>query len=700
MAAACANGFTDYFSPASSSGAAFSTNPDGAYADGGGAAEAENGRGLARRYGDFAIVVPEGCPILGLEVRADWWLDSAESKSSITVSLTSDRGQTWTDQEEDTNQTTSPANAALLGGPSDLWGGSWTADNLGDSDFQVRVITKSDSIERDFFLDWIAVRIYYGDEAVPTPTPPPIDTSYPVFVETSVSAKLPQTSTNSWGVVWMDYDNDGWVDFYYGRHQGKKASLYHNLGNGTFQDVGVPSGLQSQQDRHGCTAADFNRDTRIDLICTGDVEAGQRNRVWRPRLWLNNGNGTFMDVAESYGLVPQNDLERGRSATWIDYDHDGDLDLVHAGNYVRNLLFRSNYPAQTFTNIPSPASGLAGFANKLTRTVSSVDYDNDGCWDIFEGAKRLPRMTTQQVFLYHGNKTNGQCNGTFTDVAVQAGIIVDSAHSGAWGDYDNDGCMDLFVGGWIEPDVLEPQKLYHNLCNGSFQDVTSSAGIFAPNTPSPSDPDAARMGVWGDYNNDGLTDLFVVNGQDAAAAVNVPDQLYMNDGDGTFTEVAALSGIQGPSTGSGDGAAWADYNRDGFLDIAVGNGAGWAPCVFGSTPPCQGPLKLYRNTPNGNHWLTLHLHATKDYYGVGSSVTLSSGSTTQRRQVTDGAAGSSQNQQVVHFGLGAAQHVDSLLVKWPDGSQTVLSNLDVSAGQVDAECDLTQGASALVCTTP
>jgi len=236
--------------------------------------------------------------------------------------------------------------------------------------------------------------------------------------------------------------------------------------------------------------------------------------------------------------------------------------------------------------------------------------------------------------------------------------------------------VDLFVEGWIESDVVVPSSLYRNRGDGTFEDVTAAVGI----QQSP-----ARMAACGDYNNDGWQDLLVVNGMTVEAAANVPDQLYMNNGDGTFTEAAALAGVQGPSEGSGDGAAWADFNRDGFLDLAVANGSGWATCKFTVVPPCFGPAKLYRNTSNGNHWLQVRLHADADFFGYGSEVWATTGTLTQYRQMTDGAAGHSQNEQMVHFGLGSSTVVDTLVVRWPDGSEEVLTNVPA-----DQELVLTQ----------
>jgi hypothetical protein len=212
-------------------------------------------------------------------------------------------------------------------------------------------------------------------------------------------------------------------------------------------------------------------------------------------------------------------------------------------------------------------------------------------------------------------------------------------------------------------------RLYRNLGPGgggqvTFQDVTSAAGLAQAQT---------HMGVCGDFNNDGWQDIFVVTAVGLNDSSNPPDKLYLNKGNGTFTEAGGPAGVAGNGVGSGDGAAWADYNRDGFLDLLVGNGGGIVNCD--STPSCPGPPKLYRNTPNGNHWLDIRLRPTGNPNGYGSKITLTAGGLTQYRQMTDGVAGMSQNYQVAHFGLKNSTAVTSVVIRWPNGAQTTLNNV-------------------------
>ena len=216
-----------------------------------------------------------------------------------------------------------------------------------------------------------------------------------------------------------------------------------------------------------------------------------------------------------------------------------------------------------------------------------------------------------------------------------------------WGDFNNDGLSDFFA------TADGKQGLFKNNGDGTFSDVTDSAKILNSN---------ARTAVWGDFDNDGNLDLFVVNRWNGT--VNLPDILYRNNADGTFTDIAPGAGVVGPTTGSGDSAAWGDYNRDGFLDLFVTNGE------EGTT---IGSLVLYKNTGNTNHWLELKLRASDaNYFAYGTRVSMLAGGKIQYRQLTDNVSGSGQSEQIVHFGLGDAASIDQVTIIWPNGQTQTL----------------------------
>jgi hypothetical protein len=218
----------------------------------------------------------------------------------------------------------------------------------------------------------------------PTPTPTTC-ARRPWFVHCLPASPAPHRdrwgtalTRHSWGVAWGDYDNDGWPDVYYGRHAGLKSSLYHNLGNGTFEDVAPTSGIQIKLDRHGCAWGDYDADGYLDLMCTGGFP-GPRTIV----LWHNNGgNGTFTDVATAAGISKTDmpDTLSGRSITWLDYDLDGRLDFFNNGEFKKNVLGRNlgGWPSGHFSNVA--VQPLQNFANSMQESSSSVDYDNDNRW--------------------------------------------------------------------------------------------------------------------------------------------------------------------------------------------------------------------------------------------------------------------------------------------------------------------------------
>ena len=243
---------------------------------------------------------------------------------------------------------------------------------------------------------------------------------------------------------------------------------------------------------------DFNNDGKLDLFV--------KNWTTSPnRLYQNNGDGTFTDVAASAGLADY----RGSNSAWADYDNDGYMDVMMTG--FGGL-------------VPNPPDAL---------------FHNNG-------------------------------NGTFTDVTAPAGLPVRTIGRGiAWGDYDNDGNIDVFIArgstGPIPPDGSTKTSLYRNNGDGTFTEVTDQAGVgIIGNT---------WTAVWGDYDNDGYLDLFVTNSGDNPK--NNRCYLYHNNGDGTFTDVAAAEGLQlEDNVAAHKGASWADYDNDGFLDLMIKNGVG------------------------------------------------------------------------------------------------------------------------------
>ena len=203
----------------------------------------------------------------------------------------------------------------------------------------------------------------------------------------------------------------------------------------------------------------------------------------------------------------------------------------------------------------------------------------------------------------------------------------------------------------------------------------------------------AAAAVWGDFDNDGWLDLFVVQEYSPSDGLNLPNLLYMNNGDGTFTETAAAAGVSGPSNGSGDSASVADYDNDGFLDIAVTHaalqtdepgGPQYMPLSGEGFPPgrikqyafAPNPISLYRNNRNENHWLELRLEGSApNTFACGAKVWLTAAGARQFRELTDGVVQYGQSDRLIHFGIGPAARIDEVEIRWPNGEMQRLTDL-------------------------
>lgn len=494
------------------------------------------------------------------------------------------------------------------------------------------------------------------------------------------------------GVAWGDYDNDGWADLFVvnsvgpltlspaeQRESPAHCALYHNNRDGTFTDVSAGAGVDLRLWGMGAEWGDYDNDGALDLVVSsygGNV------------LFHNNGDGTFSDRTRAAGLGGRQGFWSG--VAWGDYDRDGFLDLYVAG-YVkyarpneqqgaerydaenpaginpsafppeRNLLYHNNGNG-TFTEVAAVAGVLGDRGKSLE--AAWTDLDEDGWPDLYVAND----VSDNQLF-------RNLKNGTFEDVSHAAHVAdYRSAMGIAVGDWDGDGDTDLFITHWI----AQENALYSNLRNRLH-------GKVGP--PMQFVDEADRFGLgqialdfvgWGtfffDYDNDGRPDLFVANGhtfqrRDAPTEL-VPqtNQLFWNGGtEKGFYDVSSVSGAPFRVPAVARGAATADYDHDGDLDVAVVNHGGRV-------------ILLRNDGGNRGQWLRVALEGRRgNRSAIGARIRIVTGSAAQVREIGAQASYLSQDELVAHFGLGAATVVDSVIVTWPGGTRQALT--EVTPGQ-------------------
>lgn len=480
---------------------------------------------------------------------------------------------------------------------------------------------------------------------------------------------LPETMGS--GCAFLDVDGVGYPDILLlngkdlipkGRHT--TAALYRNNHDGTFTDITRGSGLDIDIYGLGVAVGDYDNDGRDDLYITA---------LGGDHLFHNEGNGHFRDVTASAGLK---NSAFAASAAWFDYDRDGKLDLFVA-NYVQwdaqhdqwcsldgssksyctpesykgtsSRLYR-NLGNGKFEDVTEKA-GLAD-PNSKSLGVAVFDYNNDGWPDLFVANDTQPNK------LYRN-----QGNGTFKEEGLSAGVAFgeDGVARGAMGvdaaDYDRSGRTALAVGNFSN----QMLGLYHNEGNGLFVDEAPRSPIGRASLLS------LTFGLFFfDYDLDGYPDIFAANGhiEEEIGRVQPKIQyaelplLFHNQGRGKFDPVAAFAK---PMVARG--AAYADFDRDGDLDILVSQN--------------NGPAALYRNDGgNRNHWLQLRLQGAKSNRdGIGAVVRVTSAGGSQSQTVHSGSSYCSSSDLALTFGLGKDTAVTSVEIYWPSGTQQKLTNV-------------------------
>jgi hypothetical protein len=501
--------------------------------------------------------------------------------------------------------------------------------------------------------------------------------------------------TTGCGVAFYDYDHDGWLDIFLvngsrleGFPAGSEPSshLFRNNRDGTFTDVTTKAGLTHSGWGQGVCVGDYDNDGWDDLFVT---------YFGKSVLYHNNGDGTFTDVSQKAGVAGSG-KRWNTGCAFLDYDRDGRLDLFIA-NYIdldlataplpesgpclyksvmvacgppglqggKNILYHNNGDG-TFTDV-SEASGILNTSGTYALGVLTADFDNDGWPDIY-----VANDSTASV-LYQNRK-----NGKFLDGAVAAGCALspDGRPQAGMGvsaaDYDLDGNLDIIKTNFAG----DTPSLYHNHGGGNFEDATFTAGLGAH---------TQYLG-WGcgffDMDNDGWPDILLCNGHVYPEVEQLKTEagyaqrklLYHNQHNGHFADVSlqAGPGISEPSASRG--AAFGDFDNDGDIDVVVNT-------------VNEYPQLLRCDSKLNNHWIKIRTIGTKsNRSGIGARlicVTRLQGESKPHQQIDEVRSGGSylsQNDLRIHFGLGKAEKVDVLEIRWPSGHVDTLK--DIKANQL------------------
>jgi len=503
----------------------------------------------------------------------------------------------------------------------------------------------------------------------------------------SPTANKNQIETMVAGVALLDYDGDGYLDIYLVNGAAiptlQKDSpiywnrLFHNNHDRTFTDVTEKAGVQGSGYGMGVAVGDYDNDGWPDLFVAN---------VTDNQLFHNNGDGTFTDVtpkANAAGARLDGKKMWSAGAGWFDYDNDGRLDLfvvnyckwevnkdpyctVGGGargychpNYYRpthNTLYRNNGNG-TFTDV-SEEAGIASHSGK-GMSVAFADYDGDGFPDAFVANDTTPN------FLFHnlaGRKFEE--TGELAGVAYGNNGFALSGMGTDFRDVDNDGRPDI----WHTSVEFETFPLYKNLRPGEFADWTVSSGLARA---------TSQMSGWGngivDFDDDGWKDLFVArsNVLDNISTL-VPERRYpepnsafRNLGNGKFEDVSGTAGPDFQEPAAHRGVAFGDLDNDGRVDAVVS--------VLG------GPLQLFRNISDSNHWILLKVEGTRsNRMGIGAQIRIvTEDGRTQWNEVTTAVGYASASDSRVHFGVGANRRIKEIEIRWPSGIKQVLHDAGV-----------------------
>ena len=532
------------------------------------------------------------------------------------------------------------------------------------------LVSHPDSLAAQWLLNVAAMTVGDYPERVPARwliPPATFKSDYDIkkFIDVAGPAGLADNQLSGASAT-EDFDGDGLLDVIVTSIGLRDQMRYfRNNGDGTFSDRTREAGLVGLTGGLNVITGDYNNDGFVDLFVLRGAWMREEGK-FPNSLLKNNGNGTFEDVTEAAGVLS---FHPTQTAVWFDFDGDGWLDLFIGnesapGSRSHPCELYHNNRNGTFTEMAA-AAGMA--VRAYVKAVAAGDYNNDGRPDLYLSIKG------RENILFRNDGPSGDAGWKFTDVTATAGVGMPIESFPAWFfDYDNDGNEDLFVAGYSIKDVGDiaadylgranqgtRARLYHNLGNATFADVTREARL---------DRVLHAMGSnFGDLDNDGWLDFYLGTGDPDLLTI-VPNRMFRN-AEGKFFQDVTTSGGFG-NLQKGHGVSFADLDNDGDQDVYENMGGAVSSDVY--------PNVLYLNPGHGNHWIKLQLMGVKaNRSAIGARLKLTVKRAQGERAIyrtvgTGGSFGCNPLRQEI--GIGDATAITSLEIRWP-GSGTV-QNID------------------------